>query len=277
MPRHHAKQDRPDESLETLVRLADEVVERTRLRQARVELATALQRTMLPASLPVVPRVRAAACYSPARQGLDVGGDWYDMFAMPGDTVGVAIGDVQGHDVEAAAFVGQVRTGLRVITTLGTDSGDILARLNDLLVSMDSGLFVTCSFFHFAPATGELTGSRAGHVPAVLATRDGRTEIVLDPGGLPLGVFPDQSYPVTRRTLTSPGVVVLVTDGVVEGPAFPLGEGLARVVRVAREGVSADPAEVAENVLAVADATGHSDDAAVVVLSHDGPPCAREQ
>ncbi|AEH09538.1 MULTISPECIES: PP2C family protein-serine/threonine phosphatase [Protofrankia] len=270
-PRRHSSPEPGDDELsQTLVQLAGEVLERIKLQQVRVELAMALQRHILPVELPVVPGLRTAACYVPARPGLDIGGDWYDAFMMPGGTVGIVIGDVQGHDVEAAAFVGQVRIGLRAVTSVTTDPGEVLARINDLLVSLGSGLFVTCTFLRFDPASGELADARAGHVPAVWATADGRCEVVLDDGGLPLGMFPGQRYPVTRRLLTGTGAFVLLTDGVVEGPAFPLERGLERVVHVVRGGCEADPDVLATKVIDVADLTGHCDDAAVLVLRHDG-------
>jgi serine phosphatase RsbU (regulator of sigma subunit) len=270
--RHSIPYPGAEELSQTLVQLAGEVLERAKLQQARVELAMALQRHMLPAELPEVPGLQIAARYVPARAGLDVGGDWYDAIMMSGETVGIAIGDVEGHDVDAAAIVGQVRAGLHVVVGFTTDPGDVLARINDLLVSMSSGLFLTCTFLRFDPASGELAVARAGHVPAVWATADGRCEVVLDAGGLPLGLFPRQKYPVTRRLLNKAGAFVLLTDGVVEGPAFPLERGLERVTRVVRSGFDADPDVLAARVISVANLTGNSDDAAVLVVRHDGNP-----
>jgi serine phosphatase RsbU (regulator of sigma subunit) len=176
--RHSGPHPGAEELSQTLVRLAGKVPERIKLQRAGVELAMALQRHIRPAELPEVPGLRTAACYVPARAGLDVGGDWYDAITMSGETVGIAVGDVeghdvQGHDVEAAAFVGQIRAGPPILAGVTTDPGDVLARINDLLVSMGSGLFVTCTFLRFDPASGELAGARAGHVPAVWATADG--------------------------------------------------------------------------------------------------------
>ncbi|WKX73215.1 PP2C family protein-serine/threonine phosphatase [Streptomyces sp. XD-27] len=260
-----------EELLNTLVKLTGDVLDGIKLQQARVELATALQRLMLPSELPQVPGLRTSARYVPARKGLDIGGDWYDAFTMGDGTFGVAIGDVQGHDAEAAAFVGQVRTALRAVaggTT--TDPGAVLARVNDLLVAMACGLFVTCSFLRFDASAGELADARAGHVPAVWADADGRSDIVLDAGGLPLGMFPGEEYPVTRHPLRAQGAFVLLTDGVVEGPEFPIERGLEAVAKLVGAGFDADPDLLATEVLKVADLTGHDDDAAVVVLRYDG-------
>jgi serine/threonine protein phosphatase PrpC len=85
-------------------------------------------------------------------------------------------------------------------------------------------------------------------------------------------MFPRQKYPVTRRLLTKAGAFVLLTDGVVEGPAFPLERGLESVARIVRSGFDAAPDVLAARVISVANLTGHSDDAAVLVVRHDGNP-----
>ncbi|MEZ0092270.1 PP2C family protein-serine/threonine phosphatase [Streptacidiphilus sp. EB129] len=261
-----------DDLLSELGRLAAQALERAELQQARVELAEALQRGLLPGALPQLPGLRTAARYAPARHGLDIGGDWYDGFALPGGALGFSIGDVQGHDVEAAAFMGQVRIGLRAVAATAADPGEVLVRANDLLLSMESALFATCSFLCFDPVAWELAGARAGHVPAVWATADGSCGISRSEGGVPLGILPGEVYPVTRRKLLQPGAFVLLTDGVVEGPSFPIEAGLEEVTRVVRAGVGAEPGELAAEVIKVADLTGHTDDAAVLVLCHDAPP-----
>lgn len=261
-----------DDLLSTLGRLTAQAREGAELQQARVELAVALQRKMLPAALPAVPGLRVAARYVPARDGLDIGGDWYDGFPLSDGTLGYSIGDVQGHDVDAAAFMGQIRIGLRAVANTATDPGEVLRRANELLLSMDSTLFATCSFVSFDPVEWELRTARAGHVAAVWATVDGRYGFAEDEGGLPLGIQPGESYPVTRHRLTRAGAYVLLTDGVIEGPTFPLDQGLAEVARLVREGADAEPGELAAEVLKVAELTGHSDDAAVLVLRHDAAP-----
>ncbi|MEU2286637.1 PP2C family protein-serine/threonine phosphatase [Streptomyces sp. NPDC013178] len=262
--------------LRTLAELTSRILDRIKFQQARVELAAALQRQVLAAELPVLPGLQAAGRYVPARTGLDIGGDWYDGFLMVDGSVGFAIGDVQGHDVEAAALMGQVRACLRAVATAATDPAEVLRRTNDVLVAMDSGLFVTCTFLRFDPATGELAEARAGHVPAVWARADGRCDIVLNDGGLPLGIHAGESYPSTRRSLTDVGAFVLITDGVVEGPGYPIDEGLERVAALAGSACRTDPDELAARIIEVADFTRHSDDAAVLVLRYGGLPEQRQ-
>ncbi|MEU1126621.1 PP2C family protein-serine/threonine phosphatase [Streptomyces sp. NPDC005899] len=263
-----------EDLLSTLQHLTARARQEVGPHQARVELAQALQRKMLPAALPVFPGLQTAARYAPARDGLDIGGDWYDAFLLPDGALALAVGDVQGHDVEAAAFMGQIRVAMRAIASTAADPGEVMGRTNDLLLSMDSTLFATCSFFRLDPRTRECESARAGHVACVWATADGRSGVTADDGGLPLGIEARQHYPVTRRTLTDDGAFVLLTDGVVEGPSLTIGDGLDRVRRLLSAHVGDSAEELADRLLEAAVFTGHEDDAAVLVLRHDAFPSA---
>ncbi|GHF39425.1 PP2C family protein-serine/threonine phosphatase [Streptomyces griseosporeus] len=271
--------DDGDELLARLGALTAQARERAELQRSQVELAIALQRGMLPRDLPTADGFHLAVRYTPATHGLSVGGDWYDAFRLPDGRIGLSIGDVQGHNIEAAAFMGQVRAGLRALASVTGEPGDLLARTNELLLSLGSDLFATCTFLRLDPATGVLESARAGHIPCVWATADGRSGIAEDDGGPPLGVVPGARYPVTRYGLTTGGVFVLVTDGVVEGPSMHLDEGLDQVVRLA--GVAAvaglDVDALAGAVIKGAERVGHADDAAVLVIGHDGQRAPRSQ
>ncbi|WP_328890640.1 PP2C family protein-serine/threonine phosphatase [Streptomyces sp. NBC_00316] len=261
-----------EELLTTLQKLTARARHEVQVHQARVELAEALQRETLPGSLPALPGLQTAARYSPARSGLNIGGDWYDGFRLPDGTLAFAIGDVQGHDVEAAAFMGQIRIAMRAIAATTADPGQIMARTNDLLLSIGSTLLATCTFVRLDPRARELRTARAGHVSAIWAAVDGRSGIAQDEGGLPLGIQAKQEYPVTRHRLTAPGAFVLVTDGVVEGRSLPIDEGLEAVMRLVTAHVSAAAERLADEVMRMAERTGHEDDAAVLVLRHSGFP-----
>ncbi|MFD0019617.1 PP2C family protein-serine/threonine phosphatase [Streptomyces sp. NPDC058382] len=263
-----------EELLTTLQQLTSRARREVELHQARVELAEALQREMLPSSLPSLPGLQTAARYTPARNGLDIGGDWYDGFRLPDGSLAFAIGDVQGHDVEAAAFMGQIRIAMRALAATAADPGEVVGRTNDLLLSVDSGLLATCTFVRIDPVAQELQSARAGHVAAVWATADGRSGTTEDEGGLPLGIQSGEEYPVTTRRLTTSGAFVLLTDGVIEGPSYTIDEGLDSVVRLVSSGVGDDADELADAILRTAEHTGHEDDAAVLVLRHDAFPLA---
>jgi serine phosphatase RsbU (regulator of sigma subunit) len=265
--------DDGDELLVRLRTLTEQARAQAEVQRSRVELAIALQRGMLPKELPVADGVRLAVRYAPAYQGLNVGGDWYDAFTMPDGRIGLSIGDVQGHNIEAAAFMGQVRVGLRALASVDSEPGELLARTNELLLSLSSDLFATCTFMRLDPATRLLESARAGHLPCVWATADGRSGVTEDEGGPPLGILSGTAYPVTRYRLDTGGVFVMLTDGVVEGPSMRLDEGLDQVVRLA--GIAAvacmDTDALAAAVIKQAERVGHDDDAAVMVLGHDGP------
>ncbi|GCB43326.1 PP2C family protein-serine/threonine phosphatase [Streptomyces sp. NL15-2K] len=269
--------DDGDELLTRLGALTAQARERAELQRSLVELAVALQRGMLPSDMPVAPGFHLAVQYAPAFQGLNVGGDWYDAFTMPDGRIGLSIGDVQGHNIEAAAFMGQVRVGLRALASVTSEPGELLCRTNDLLLSLGTDLFATCTFMRLDPSAGVLESARAGHIPCVWATADGKSGVAEDEGGPPLGVQKGQDYPVTRYRLDTGGVFVLVTDGVVEGPSLSADEGLDEVVRLA--GVAAvagmDADSLAAAVIKGAERVGHEDDAAVLVVGHDGPGVRR--
>ncbi|MEV5341154.1 PP2C family protein-serine/threonine phosphatase [Streptomyces sp. NPDC052676] len=270
MSRRHPTDD-GDELLARLGALTAQARERAELQRSRVELAVALQQGMLPAGLPTVPGFQLAVEYQPAHHGLSVGGDWYDAFTMPDGCIGLSIGDVQGHNIEAAAFMGQVRVGLRALASVTSEPGELLARTNDLLLALGTDLFATCTFLRLDPSTGVLESARAGHIPCLWATADGRSGLADDAGGPPLGVVPKMEYPVTTHRLSAGDVFVLVTDGVVEGPALNVDEGLDQVVRLA--GVAAvagmEATALATAVIRGAERVGHADDAAVLVIGRD--------
>jgi len=252
----------------TLADLAGQALRRIRLQQARVELATALQKTMLPTLPERLPGLEVAARYRPSRDGLDVGGDWYDAFVMPDGAIALEIGDVQGHDVDAAAFMGQVRLSLRAIAAQERDPGTVLTRTNELLVAMNPARFASCTILHLDPHNGRVTGTSAGHVPLLCAHRDGSHDIVQLPGGPVLGVVPDTEYRAETFTLDEDSALVMVTDGVVEGPGLTLDAGLERAGTLAaqalHDGLNAE--ETADRILDAAVAVDHLDDVAVLVI-----------
>ncbi|MES9559986.1 PP2C family protein-serine/threonine phosphatase [Streptomyces sp. NPDC088190] len=272
MHRHHSAPDNAQDLLVTLGRLVDQAVENIQFQRARAELGLALQRHMLPGGLPDFPGLRTGARYSPSQDGLAVGGDFYDAFTMRDGVAALTIGDVQGHGVEAAAFMGEARASLRALASVTVDPGEVLSFANDLLISLGGDLFTTCCLLSVRPESGELSVARAGHVPIVWGTDDGDSGVLVDAGGMPLGILRGQRYPVTRRRLARPGYLVLLTDGVVEGPSYPIDEGLAAVAELVGTAGGADPDELAARVIEVADLTGHEDDAAVLVVRYDGGP-----
>ncbi|MER7201205.1 hypothetical protein CG723_21980 [Streptomyces sp. CB01635] len=252
----------------TLADLAGQALRRIRLQQARVELATALQKTMLPTLPEHLAGLEVAARYRPSRDGLDIGGDWYDAFVMPDGTVAMEIGDAQGHDVDAAAVMGQVRASMRAIAAHEPDPATVLTRTNELLVTMGAARFASCTMLHIDPGDGRVTGASAGHVPLLCARKDGSHSIHEMAGGPVLGVVSDTEYSEETFTLDEDSALVMVTDGVVEGPSLTLEAGLERAGTLAgaalHDGLNAE--ETADRVLDASVAVDHLDDVAVLVI-----------
>ncbi|MFE7244787.1 SpoIIE family protein phosphatase [Streptomyces sp. NPDC057580] len=252
----------------TLADLAGQALRRIRLQQARVELATALQKTMLPTLPEHLPGLEVAARYRPSRDGLDIGGDWYDVFVMPDGAIVLEIGDAQGHDVDAAAAMGQVRASMRAIAAREPDPAIVLTRTNELLVTMGAARFSSCTLLHIDPDDGRVTGTSAGHVPLLCARKDGSHSIRELAGGPVLGVVPGTEYGEETFTLDADSALVMVTDGVVEGPGLTLEDGLERAGTLAgaalHDGLNSE--ETADRILDAAVAVDHLDDVAVLVI-----------
>ncbi|MFF2519423.1 SpoIIE family protein phosphatase [Streptomyces sp. NPDC058086] len=264
---HHSP---PDERalMSTLADLAGQALRRIRLQQARVELAAALQQSMLPTLPEHLPGLEVAARYRPSRDGLDIGGDWYDVFVMPGGAVALEIGDSQGHDVDAAAFMGQVRTSIRAIAPHEPEPATVLTRTNELLLTMNAARFASCTMLYIGPREGQVTGTSAGHVPLLCVREDGSSDIRELPGGPVLGVLSGTDYREETFTLEEGTALIMVTDGVVEGPGLTLDDGLERAGTLAaqalHDGLNAEA--IADRILDAAVAVDHLDDVAVLVI-----------
>ena len=188
-----------------------------RMFRRHTEIADALQSSLLPRDLPQIPGVEIAAAYVAATEGLEVGGDFYDIYRTPGGW-GVAIGDVCGKGEEAAAVTAAARHAIRVLAHWTADPAEVLDKANEVMLAEEFGdLFVTAKNAHLRWQDGRLhvvLGS-AGHPGPVLVRPDGRTTI-MNPGGLPLGLFPT-AQPGREEIDLEPGdVLFFFTDGVTE-------------------------------------------------------------
>ncbi|MCZ7461985.1 SpoIIE family protein phosphatase [Streptomyces sp. WMMC940] len=201
--------------LTSLAGLIGQALDRARLYDTKHSLAHALQTGLLPRSLPRVPGLEITARYRPAGHGMDIGGDFYDLIHAPTATT-AAIGDVQGHNSDAAALMGQVRAAVHAHATAGTSPGELLARTNRLLTDLDAGRFTSCLIAQLDLARHRARLATAGHPPPLLRHPGGRTEVLPLPPGLLLGIDPDADYRTTELPLPPGAVLVLYTDGLVE-------------------------------------------------------------
>ncbi|MEV6192049.1 SpoIIE family protein phosphatase [Streptomyces sp. NPDC051920] len=206
--------------LTSLGGLVAQALDRARLYDATHALAHTLQKALLPRSLPTFSGLDVAARYLPAGHGVDVGGDFYDLIRLDHTTAAAVIGDVQGHNVAAAALMGQVRTAVHA--TAGARPDEVLARTNRVLADLEPDLLVSCLYAHIDLARGQIGLASAGHVPPLLH-RPGESPGVLeiDPGPL-LGIGVDLPYPITTVPMPPGTTLALYTDGLVEVPGTDL-------------------------------------------------------
>ena len=254
--------------VETLTSYLSVTIERARLVSVLREAVTSLQAAVLPADFPAVPGLEVAALYRSASEVAQVGGDFYDLFALEDGRVAAVIGDVCGKGVAAARHTVRLRYELRTLLEDGRTPGRVLTEFNRRVrEEFVSDEYATLLLVVLDPSTGAASRSSAGHPPPLLS---GPTPRSLAFGGsLPVGLFADATYRTARFTLAPGRCLVLYTDGVVEarnpdGQQFGT-EGLEAAVPA----VAASAAGVAEVVLkqVLSHSGGHlDDDAAVLVL-----------
>ncbi|KQS67067.1 histidine kinase [Modestobacter sp. Leaf380] len=253
-----------------------------RLYEQQRRIAEELQRSLLTAP-PATPGARVAVRYLPAAEAAQVGGDWYDAFHQPGGGLVLVIGDVVGHDTEAAAAMGQLRGLLRGIAfRQGWGPRDVLVDLDRAIQGLQVDTMGTAAIARLEPADPDAPAgstrvrwSNAGHPPLMVLRADGGVdELSVARADLMLGV--DDSLPRREHeVLVGPGsTVLLYTDGLVEGRDMPLDEGLTRLHRVLRELGPVAPGEQAleefcDRVVEQLRPSGSEDDVALLAVRLD--------
>ncbi|GEL46020.1 hypothetical protein CHO01_11360 [Cellulomonas hominis] len=233
--------------------------------QAEVGAARALQRTLLPERLPAVPGWSVAARYEPSGTG-QVGGDWYDVLALADGRVALAVGDVTGHGLPAAAAMGQLRNAVRAYLLDAAPPAVVLGRVGALARWTLPGQMATLALAVLDPATGEVEHSSAGHLPPLVVRADGTAawERLL---GSPLIGLLDGEPAAARVTLAPGDALLLLTDGLIERRGESLRVALDRTVR---EVGRPDPARLDEVAARLRDPRS-DDDATLVLLARDAP------
>jgi GAF domain-containing protein/anti-sigma regulatory factor (Ser/Thr protein kinase) len=235
-------------------------------RQHRV--ATVLQRSLLPRGLPQLFGVSVAARYLPARD--EVGGDWYDVIELPRGRLGIAIGDVVGHGIRAAALMGQLRTALRAYALDRDSPAQVLEGVDRYIQGIGGYAMATAAYGVFDPASRSLCFASAGHLPPVIVGGGGGRVVEVPPAP-PLGAFPYVSYPEHELMLAPGETILLYTDGLVERPRQSLGERIDELVEIAATAGSVEDACVLAVDRLVAP-EGPRDDVAIVALQSNAVP-----
>ena len=190
-------------------------LENARLYQQQKKFADTMQRSLLPRARPNIAGVELGDVYESSAR-LDVGGDVYDFLTLDDGRLAVALGDVTGHGIDAAADMAMAKFVFRSLAREHPEPGDFLAAANEVVIGeVALGKFITMLYMTFDPATGEVACSCAGHPWPRVVTPEGEVR-ALRARGLALGIEPSQTYDEVREPLPAKGAVVLFTDGVIE-------------------------------------------------------------
>ncbi len=214
-----------------IVRSVAVAVDNLRLYEVEREVALTLQRALLPDRSPRVPGLDIATRYVAGGDHNEIGGDFYEAFAIDDERVGLAIGDVQGHSLEAATVMGDLRTSLRAYTIEGLEPAAVVERTNRLFRRFSPNLIATLCFAVLEPATRHLTVVNAGHLPPLVVTRRGTWWLT---GGSTLLGAESVAPQATVVQLPPAASVVFVTDGLVERRDRSLDVGLRTMVDAMR-------------------------------------------
>jgi PAS domain S-box-containing protein len=246
-------------------------IDNVRLYRREHMVADTLQRSLLP-ELPEVPGLETAAHYVSASTAADVGGDFYDLLDLPDGSVGIAVGDVVGHDVAAAAAMGHLRGVLRAVAweAADADPGAVLGRVDRLVqglrVASLATMFYGRALRPAAPgAPWILHIANAGHPPVLLREPSGAVRPVDGVTGLLVGVDAETRRDSATFEVASGSTLVAYTDGLIERAGQDLDQGIAELCeRIAAAPADAGPRELCD--AAVAGALDHRDDVALIAV-----------
>ena len=203
-------------------------LDNVRLYQRERAAALTLQRSLLP-EVPPLEGLDVAASYLPALHRAEVGGDWFDAFVLKDGVVGLAVGDVVGHDIQAAAAMGQLRSVLRSYAWSGAGTGRVVGQLDEVVRSLSMADIATCIYLRLEP-DGGLTYSRAGHPPPLVRDPGGAVRALDGALTTPIGVVDfGEEAPEARTTLGPGSTLVVYTDGLVERRTRSLSRGMAEL------------------------------------------------
>lgn len=257
--------------LEDIARRASLALENARLYQRQRQVAETMQRHLLP-KLPRSPGRSMTARYLPAPDASHVGGDWYDAFTLEDGATALAVGDVVGHDLEAAAGMAQLRSMLRAYAmSQQRPPSKIVEWLDQAtrgVVEVSIATLVFARMSKNVDGRCELSWTNAGHPPPLLVTREGAARYLTEGHGILLGVTPEQPRPDAKAELPPGATLLLYTDGLIESPDHSLDEGLERLRRHAGALAQRPLESFADELLARARPPDNDDDVALLAVRH---------
>ncbi len=250
-----------------MVTLVD-VSEERRLAQREHEIIVGLQKSML-GRIDTVPGLAVGVTYRVAEVERQIGGDWYDLVDLPDDRVGLVVGDVVGHNLGAAAAMGQLRSALRSLALVYLDPGELLQHCDAFAAQVEDAACTTVTYAVLERTTGRLTYASAGHPPALLVRADGSADFLWGGRERPL-VCLDQVERASATALLADGdTLVLYTDGLIERRTADLDDGLDRLRAAAMALHDLDADELCQQLVATMLSDGPpDDDVCVLVVRH---------
>jgi GAF domain-containing protein len=252
--------------VETLAELCAQALDRARLFDDQRSAAELLQRRLLPASLPDLPGIEVAVRYLPAAEGL-AGGDFYDCVVREDGVVGVIVGDVVGHGVEAASAMGQLRSSWRILQQMRVTPGRALVQLDRFAGDVEGAAAATAACLDVL-ADGTVGYACAGHPPPLLVPAGSPARFLMDGRGPPLGMG---LYRLAAGIAPfGPGdLLLLYTDGVVERRTAGIDRGLDRLRELA-EASAGLPLERLLDAVVAGTSPETADDRALLALRRAG-------
>ena len=213
-------------------RLELTAAENQRLYAEQRGIAQTLQHALLPDQLPEIPGVETSARYEAGEQGVDIGGDWYDVIDLEDGRLLLVVGDVSGRGLRAATTMALLRYAIHAYAAQHDDPAEILTKLSRLVSVVDSGQLATVLCALVDVERHQITITSAGHLPPLLI-QNGSGDYVKTDVGLPVGVEPNASYRSTTVSAPPASTLVAFTDGLVEHRGEDLDQSLDRLRRAA--------------------------------------------
>jgi serine/threonine-protein kinase RsbW len=232
-----------------------------------VRTSHTLQASLLPPAPPDVPGLSTAVRYLAATQGVEVGGDFYDVVRLPNAQVALAVGDVVGHDITAAATMGQLNSVYRALLVDGPSPSATIDRLQASWSLLGLQRMATALFAVLDPATGQLAIASAGHLPPLVIAEGRAAFLPVQPSRM-LGAPPAPAPAVEWAGVLPVGAtMVLFTDGLVESRSADIDEGLASLRAAATRWAGYGPDELCDRLLTDLTGAHRADDIALLALT----------
>jgi serine phosphatase RsbU (regulator of sigma subunit) len=262
VPAHAVADDDDDEMMiRRLVQTVRVALGNLRVIVEEHRTALAQQRSLLPASLPPLPGLVLAARYRASDEQAEVGGDFYDAFQTDDGATVVVIGDVQGHSLEAAVVMAELRYSLRAYLYDGSTLRQVLSQVNAILLRSHPEMTATVAMLMFPPDRQTMVVANAGHIPPLIV--DNGIASYLEHGGSLLGVdYPPEESAVVPRPIGAR--VLLMTDGLVERRGQDMTVTMDRLARDFARTTSSSAEQIADQLME--QWGGGEDDVALIVV-----------